>query len=188
MSGGRRNDGGGPSAQRHPAAAARSKAWRGNAWSGQAPQDGVGWRLFGFLAPGSRDGWWGKAREDSLGTAAAGPPGPQRPMRGTRRGAAPSPHGHLSRAWTRRRPAPPAEAERNGSNGLWPLPSTGAPGAARHPPTHRRQHARHGDPPVSPTSQAASASLCQSAGRRARPAVSAHRRPPRAGTSLAAQL
>ena len=44
-----------------PAAAARSTAWRGNARPGQAAQDGVGWRLRGFLVPGPRDGPTGKA-------------------------------------------------------------------------------------------------------------------------------
>jgi hypothetical protein len=47
-----RGDGGGPSTQQRPAAAVRREVWRGFAQSGQATQDGLGWRLKGL--PGSR--------------------------------------------------------------------------------------------------------------------------------------
>ena len=51
-----RGDGGGLSTPRRPAQAARRKAWRGLAWSGQAAQDGRGWRLRGLLGRRPRDG------------------------------------------------------------------------------------------------------------------------------------
>src|SRR5262249_29224059 len=56
-----RGDGGVPSTQRRPAAAARSKAWRGNARPGQAAQDGGGESVRGFRERGPRSGLSGKA-------------------------------------------------------------------------------------------------------------------------------
>jgi hypothetical protein len=44
-----RGAGGIPSTQRRPAAAARSKAWRGNTRPGQANQDGLRWKLSGAV-------------------------------------------------------------------------------------------------------------------------------------------
>jgi hypothetical protein len=51
---------------RQPAAAARSKAWRGNARSGQAPQDGLRSRLRGSLGPRASGRLVGKSREGGM--------------------------------------------------------------------------------------------------------------------------
>jgi hypothetical protein len=51
-----------PSAPRPLAAAARSKAQRGNARPGQAAQDRLGWSFWGLLAPGPPDGPSGEDR------------------------------------------------------------------------------------------------------------------------------
>jgi hypothetical protein len=55
-----------PSTQPQPAAATRSKAWRGFAQSGQAAQDGVRWKLSGLSGPKSRDGPFEEAKGETL--------------------------------------------------------------------------------------------------------------------------
>ena len=55
------NAGASPSTQRRPPKAARSKAWQGFAQSGQADQDGPGWRIRGCAARSLRNGRGGKA-------------------------------------------------------------------------------------------------------------------------------
>jgi hypothetical protein len=56
-----RGAGGSPSTWRQHAAAAHSKVWYGSGRSGHAAQDGLGWSVRDFGAPGPRDGPLGKA-------------------------------------------------------------------------------------------------------------------------------